>query len=584
MLLALVAFIPVYRYFRLVFENAVNVPFQDDYDTGLKYLIDYTFHGATLPEKLRLIYSQHNEHRIVLNRIACLTDYALFGQLDFRHLVLFGNAALLFVLSLLFQASFTQVRLPQKLFYFLPVPFFLFQAQFWEFGVWATTAVSHLYVLVFALLSFYAINRSTNRPAWFVSSCVAAVVATYTIGNGLFTFLAVAPGLLLIRRYRLLGIWIAVGAITVGLYFWGYKKPGDDSPLFAVIFQSPSKFFDFFLALTGSGFSTEPADAILAGKLILALFLGLLIWGVYTKRLTANLTVLLLLTFICITCLAVAAARSKFGVTLARQPRYATLPVMLLIGLYLLGAEMVNSRYGKPALALVGLALAVYLNISSFKQYCRFAEDRRTNLCYCAALYNDNPDNAILEYAGPRSAKAMLRDAIQKGIYKLPPLTFADLKSQPQPFEASVPQPPPIGDTKIHEIPAFTLVDWMKKRLPSEATVMPGRRTIIGDVRPYSIHDYVVFYQSCAFIRGVPADEMRIQVIAQGRDRTYAFAVQRHTRTRLDAQYRSLLYRQSGFSCTIKKSDLEPGHYTLCLLLTGPNIRFLVPLNAIFEV
>ena len=48
-----------------MYENAVNVPFQDDFDSVFHFLTDYL--AATPAEKLSLIFSQHNEHRIVLD-------------------------------------------------------------------------------------------------------------------------------------------------------------------------------------------------------------------------------------------------------------------------------------------------------------------------------------------------------------------------------------------------------------------------------------------------------------------------------------------------------------------------------------
>src|SRR5262249_12074820 len=111
-LLASAALTPVLRYYGVVFGKAVNVPVTDDYDTGLLFIRDYTSDTATLTKKLGLLFAQYNEHRIAFVRLAFLADYVLFGQLNFRHVSLLGNAALLLILTLLFQASFTQIRFP----------------------------------------------------------------------------------------------------------------------------------------------------------------------------------------------------------------------------------------------------------------------------------------------------------------------------------------------------------------------------------------------------------------------------------------------------------------------------------------
>jgi hypothetical protein len=583
-LLALVALLPAVSYYKAVFGNAINMPYQDDFDTGLQFVNDFTFNANTIAHKLRLIFSQHNEHRIVLNRIAALVDYWLFGQLNLRHLILFGNLSLLFLLWLFFQAAFTRIPLRQKLFYFLPVPFMLFQMHYWVMAVWGTGSVQNLYVFVFSLLSFYAIERSAGGSVWFKVACATAVMAAFTSGNGMFTFLAGIPAWVLTKQYRRLGIWVGLGAAVAGLYFWSYETPGHHPPLLGTLIESPAQFFDHFFALTGSDFSLQPDKAILSGRLVLALFIGLLVWNAHKWQLTANLTILMLLTFVYVTCLSVTAARSGYGITQATESRYGIFPVMLLVGLYLLAVETAKNRYVKPAVTLVGLGLGLYLYDHSYRQHFCRVEDRSTNLFYSAALYNDNPNILILYYSGPRPAKAMFLDAVKKGVYKVPPVTLADLKSPPQQFDGSI-LPANVSGTKSYVINALTLADLKSSRPQQiEGTVSPQATNVIGDVKPYAMQDYLVFYQSWVFLRGIPADQTQIRVVARGKNYSYAFDVRKQLRDDVVKRYESVQYLQSGFSCTIDKRELQPGRYTLWLALTGPTTQAYVPLNATFDV
>jgi hypothetical protein len=544
--LALVALIPVYQYSKLVLDHAVNVPFGDDFDTSLKFIIDYSFNANTLAEKLRLIYSQHNEHRIVLSRIACLTDYALFGHLNFRHIILFGNSSLLFVLWLLFRASFPQVSLPRKLCYFLPVPFLLFQTHYWELGIWATAAVQNLYVLAFALLSFHAINRSAERPVWFPIACAAAVAASFTNGNGLFTFLAGIPALQSTKRYRRLCIWVTVGAATTGLYFWGFEKPGHYPAAFQTLVTTPTQFFDYLFTLTGSDFSARPDQAALAGKLMAVLFLGLLGWNAYKKQLEGHLTVVMLLAFLYLTCVSLAVARMGLGVLQALTPRYGILPVMLLIGMYILAVETVRKPWAKAAVAALGLALSVYLYRNSYEQHFRRVDGWTTGLLYTTALFNDNLENLLKV---PRilveHQRLLFLDAVEKGVYRVPPLTLADLKSQPQPFDAGV--------------------------------LRPTNEVLY--VQPQTMHDYLVFFQTSVSAKGLPPDKTQIRVVARGNESSYAFDIRKHISLNMADQYQSPQSLQLGFSCTIKKGDLKPGRYALWLELIGPDAQYYVPLE-----
>jgi hypothetical protein len=547
-LLALVGLIPVYQYYQVVLNKSANIPYTDDFNVGLQFITDYTFSAKTPFEKLRLICSQYNEHRIILTRVVFLAFYALSGELNFRHITLFGNSLLLLVLWLLFEASFRQLRLPQKLFYFLPVPFLLFQMHYWEFPVWATGSVQNLSGLVFSLLSFYAIKRSTERPVWFALACLAAVLATFSNGNGVFTFVVGIPAWMITKQYRRLVIWLVVGVVAGGLYFWGYEKPAELPPLFELLFKEPRQFFDYFFALSGSVWPERP---FLTGELMVALFLGLLAWTAYQRALTANLTVLLMLAFIYITCLAVTAARSGYGVTQALSARYGILPVMLCIGLYVLAVEIAGNRYAKPALALVGLALAVCVYKHSYELQFWELEDRAIKLSYSIALYNENADDLRPYHYKPQQSKAIFLEAVQNGVYRVPPITLADLKSRPQKFNAAL---------------------------------SPAAGNVFGDVKPRLVRDYLFFDNCWAFIRGVPADDTRIRVVAQGKDVSYAFDVWKYVRPDIANQFKWPGYRRSGILCTINKGDLSPGRYRLWLVLTSPSGESQVPLEGSFDV
>src|SRR5262249_23068928 len=140
-LLTLIALIPVCEYYAVVLDTAVNVPYEDDLPVGLQFISEYQ-QTRNLGEKLRLIYAQHNEHRIVPTRLAFLIDYTLFGEMNFRHIALLGNLSLLFTLGLLFQSSFRHLSLPRRLLYFVPVPFLLFQLHYWELIVRTMASIS----------------------------------------------------------------------------------------------------------------------------------------------------------------------------------------------------------------------------------------------------------------------------------------------------------------------------------------------------------------------------------------------------------------------------------------------------------
>ncbi|GAB4001934.1 hypothetical protein GCM10028807_59320 [Spirosoma daeguense] len=549
-LLTLLILFPAYRYYQAVFGNAVNVPFEDDFDSALAFMSNYLHKTPSFIGKIQRIFSQHNEHRIVLDRLAFIIDYTFTGKVNFRHLILFGNFSLLLVLGLLYLSSFKGLTTIQKLAYFLPVPFLLFQMHFWELTVWGMASIQNLYIVAFALLSFYALSRREERNTWFWVAVASGVVATFTSGNGIFVFIIGVPVLLLQKAYRPLIIWAGIGVVTAGLYFWGYAKPGHHPPIFETLTKTPGQFFDYFFTLTGSDFAEETTWPVRAGKWMLALFVGLLVWKTTKKQLTSNVAILALLCFMYLTCLSVTMARSGFGIQQALSPRYGILPVMLLISLYITSLETVKHRIIQPILAGLGLILAIYLCQYSYKQNFPKVEDRTALLEYGSALYNENKANLILYRSDNGEAKAIFQDALQKGIYQVPSITLADLSSKPRSVDGN-----------------FTATN-----------------DVTAQAQPYMTKDFLVLYQAWAFMNGIESADTQIEVIAKSAQNSYAFGTSRHIRYDIVNQYQSMQYVHAGFSSVIRKADLKSGQYTLWIHLTNKSANSYFPLSGTFDI
>ncbi|GAB3923045.1 hypothetical protein [Larkinella terrae] len=543
--------IPVFIYYQTVYNNAVNLPFEDDFDSALKFLSTYLFNTHSAAEQIRLIFSQHNEHRIVFDRLVFLLDYYLNGSLNFRHLILVGNLSLVFVAYLLFRSSFSGLRLADKLLYFVPVAFGLFQLHFWELTVWGMASLQNLYVVVFALLSFYALSQTPKKANWFFVACLAGVAAAFTSGNGMFTFLVGIPVLIVLKQYKKLAIWTSLTVVTFAFYFWRYAKPAHHPDIYDSLVNNTSRAFDYFFTLSGSVFSAKPEHPARAGKFFLFLFLGLFGWQLFRKTVIRNTAIPALLLFTYITCLSLMATRSGFGVVQAFSPRYGILSVVLFIGLYVMSLETITHRYARPVVGVVFLLISVYLFRNSQQQGLLKVEDRTRLLQLSSAFYNDNTDNLILYWSDAKQAKVIFEDALKKKIYQLPNITFDQIRSLPQ---------------------------------PTDAKNLAATNDIVSDAKPYPTHDYLVFFQSWAVLNGTPSEGVTTQVIAQSGAQSYAFETAKHVRYDVVNQLQSLQFLGAGFSCVIKKTDLKPGHYTLWLHLTNGRTQSYQPLNLTFDV
>lgn len=90
-------FLPAVPYFVVVLQNAPNVPIMDDYDAILAFLNNWR--GADLMGKLSLLFQQYNEHRLLHSRIVYVLYYSLFGNVDFRNLILLADLQLVIIAS-----------------------------------------------------------------------------------------------------------------------------------------------------------------------------------------------------------------------------------------------------------------------------------------------------------------------------------------------------------------------------------------------------------------------------------------------------------------------------------------------------
>ena len=150
------AFCPVLVYFYSIYIYATNIPFSDDYPKQLNEIIPI-IQSDTLWEKLTLIFSHSLETLLLFNKVIILLIYSVWGEIDLKLALIFGNSTLL---GLLFFAYKTLPEKREKIFLVIPVALLLFQLkENWIYMIWSA---SHgcLYALFFYRLVFYFLEKS----------------------------------------------------------------------------------------------------------------------------------------------------------------------------------------------------------------------------------------------------------------------------------------------------------------------------------------------------------------------------------------------------------------------------------------
>ncbi|GAB3046079.1 hypothetical protein GCM10027185_57440 [Spirosoma pulveris] len=363
-------------FFAVVWQYyAVNIPKWDDH--ALRAFLFYSDQEASLTGKIYQLFRQHNEHRIVYDRLITRLDYALFGRLNFIHLMLVGDLSLVGLLLVFTAALRRSMPSQQTVIYALPVAMLLFNLSQWENMFWGMASLQNFSVVLWVLAAFYFLSYTR---LWGLA-LVAATLATLTSGNGLmvwpigFVILALripayAPATSR-QLYRPLLGWLTGAALVIVLYFTGFSKPeGIDyvKPGIAALLKG-------WFAVLGAAAETLPVQAPLRACILLggALFVSILciiLWTLWnnrrsiitvvsrvvkpnsnapiTEKTIASITLFFwgCAAFILGTTLVVAWARTGFGAELLITSRYKMYSLTGLSLLYLYAVVNLPGRLG----------------------------------------------------------------------------------------------------------------------------------------------------------------------------------------------------------------------------------------------
>ena len=98
---------PVFLFFYFFAINIVDVPINDDF--ALLDFINKYLESNNFSEKIKLLFAQHNEHRIFYDRMFTLLSYKLIGTVNFTFLATIGNLSLI-VICLIFYKIFNNLK------------------------------------------------------------------------------------------------------------------------------------------------------------------------------------------------------------------------------------------------------------------------------------------------------------------------------------------------------------------------------------------------------------------------------------------------------------------------------------------
>ncbi len=356
---AAIVAVPVAGYFALLLTASVEVPYLDDYDAVVDFLLR-TLDEDTTSARLGRLLTLHNEHPMLTLRAAVLGTFAITGGINFGALNALGGLLLVGLLAAMFAASMPDTPPAERLLPFAPAALFLIQPQYWMVLLSSTTSLSSVAVTTWAAVTFAALERD-GRLARAIA-ILAAVFATFSLANGILVPWLGAGVLLLRGRSRearmMTGLALVLTAAFVAI------APESAGPNLATVLASPFRLILYVLNFVGSsaGFSRFGWSAVCGFVLLISA--GFLVWQGLPRRRPA-LFALLLFILGSIGLNALVRAGQGAGAPLF-QPRYNFYAAVVLATTYLGWAEILRSRtFARPAFGAT-LAIAIVFSLASF--------------------------------------------------------------------------------------------------------------------------------------------------------------------------------------------------------------------------
>lgn len=410
-------------YYGLIYTQAINLYLADDFH--LFKTIVWLQNGTGPQQGFGLFFDQHNEHRIVFPRLLTWLNYQLEGQVNIRTLNLFASLGALGIAGLL-ALEFRKTRLHAA--YFLPIVWLLFQPQSYD-NLTYTISVIQLYGIVFLAFTVFKLLDSPG-PTQDVAALVVAIVATFSHGNGMFTFAIGLVMLVLQRRFRMAIWWGLAMGIFLAIYFYRLQKgqSGDWTGSLANPLQLVQGIGVFAGAITEVFSQTNYLVPALLGWGLLAilaisqgplLWRGVKNWGLTKEKSSPPDSYFLLgcTLFLAGTALVVAVFRSWMGLSALIQPRYIHFSSTLVAITYLAVLTYLARRgRGRVGFLVVSLVLSLVFNLAAYWKYTPLVLERRQVLIADAYNWRYNQMTFGNHASFDRNIREVYNAAIQLGI------------------------------------------------------------------------------------------------------------------------------------------------------------------------
>lgn len=540
----------LYYFYKIFFENTVNMPINDDYDL-INNLCDIV-NTNSIGEKFSLFYNQHNEHRILYDKLWFYVSYYFNDSgLDFNFLSFIGTLSLLFLV--LFFYKYLKHHFKDYLLLF-PLSVLLINFAFWENITFSMAGLSNFTFYLFLVLSLYYITKPGISRKNTALSLLFYALSFLTQGGGIF-LLPILICIAFFKKNRNYFIQYFLGCITLTvIYFIGYEK--HPSPPILEIVSNFLFHIQFALAFLGScianyHFFPDNIEYSVNSSFVLGcllfLFYVFLIYKKYYKKNTFNFA---LMTFILIISGITSITRLYMGVETAVSSRYRISSSIFIICMFIYFLENVKDKqYSvKKVNILILLMSCVYLFQYNFNTTNRYLfEFRKKNSLFGALCYYSN-DNSFLNSLNKDLSIKILNKAKKSEVYFL----NEDLINNYYKF--------------AKESKTVLVSD------NSNATTNHKVEVVKKLKDSYYIEGF-------AFMNEMNSKNQKVHLILYNSGKQIVFDTKQISKPGYSTYFKTKNLDDSGFLSRIKLEDIQNGENTIYLLLENNDIKKIIKTN-----
>jgi len=375
----------------ITYRYSSGMPYRDDYDAIFSFLNEYP--SMHFPQNALFLFSQNNEHRILLDHVISLWMVAATGTFSFIWMIWIGNIGWFLLVYLFWKfAQKNQVCFVE----FSPVLIVMMCLSHYELMTMGMAAVQHYFQVFFCALSIWFL---VSNSLWLALSFF--ICAIFTAAGGICLVPVIFLYYLSRKEWRNLLISIAVVGIVFLIYFplLGYVQPANH-PKVLLALKSPLYLMTYAFGFLG-GIGNTYKFAIGLG-----FFCTVFLISKWRFLLTRYPFLFWLAVYLFVTAMTNAITRGAIGIRTGQGSRYTTYSLLLMTIVYF--ACLFSASSEKIRLRVVHVGF--FLSLVIFGYWYNHGQES------IAARYEDL-ESGVLQHPSEEFAAASLKRAMELGYY-----------------------------------------------------------------------------------------------------------------------------------------------------------------------